>query len=191
MDHDDIPGDAEEFAAAVDDITLTPDQHERLKDTVYTAARLQTFRTHDSRYLVAGAGANAPGDRYDRRVAVRDRLDARPDATALFLEDLGLGREELDLWFRTFDILCGEATAVVAVIEAHDGGVVAELGCIGQFEHRAKGWVLKRVYADDATADDRYTNPMAASIVAELAGVGRVLEWTDRSDLLTKTRDLP
>lgn len=51
-----------------------------------------------------------------------------PKATTL--EDYGLTPDEIRLWARAFDILCGRATHIVAVIEDFDGGYVWEMGLL-------------------------------------------------------------
>lgn len=191
MTPEDAPDVESDLPRRLEDVTLTPSQHERLKTTVYSSERLQEFRTTERRYLVAGAGESAPEGRHDRRVAVRDRLDARENATATFLEDLRIGRSEVALWCRAFDVLCAESTWSVAVIEAHEGGVVWELGLLFAYEHRGTAWVLKRRYDDDATERDRYDNPMAASHTETLDQAGRLLEWFDRAELLAKVEEIP
>jgi hypothetical protein len=191
MAPEDAPDDEPDLARRLDDITLTPSQHDRLKSTVYSSQRLQEFRTIEDRYLVAGAGESAPGNRHERRTAVRDRLAARENATALFLEGLGIGRSEVALWCRAFDILCAESSWTVAVIEAHDGGVVWELGLLFAYEYREKTWVLKRRYDDTDTERERYNNPMAASQSQTLQHAERLLEWSDRTELLKRVNELP
>ena len=107
-------------------------------------------------------------------------MDARENATATFLEELGTGRSEVALWCRAFDVLCAESSWSVAVIEAHDGG-----------EHRGTAWVLKRRYDDDATERDRYDNPKAAFHTETLDQAGRLLEWFDRAELLANVEEIP
>jgi hypothetical protein len=189
MDPPESPDNSDELEDTIDSNSLPPAQYEQLKDTVYDSDRLSAFRQPNSRYLVAGAGKSYP-DRYERRVAVRDQLDSRPDTIATFLEDFDLGSDNVALWFRIFDILCGEATHIVAVLEAYEGGIVTELGCIAQFSYRDKAWVLKRHYDTKETRPDQYQNSMAGSVVAELNELNQQMTWRDEEELLDKTRKI-
>ncbi|ELY97272.1 hypothetical protein C482_13600 [Natrialba chahannaoensis JCM 10990] len=67
-----------------------------------------------------------------RRKIVYELVDDRtdPPAVAFRLEDYGLTPDEIRLWARAFDILCGRATHIVAVIEDFDGGYVWEMGLL-------------------------------------------------------------
>lgn len=186
---DDVTGttaDDPAFMAAIEDIDLTPDEHQQIKDIV-NGERLKRMSTHERRYLVAGAGA---GPAADRRALVYQILDRRTGAVATQLEDFGLSVSEIRLWVRVFDILCGEASHIVAVIEDFDGGYVWELGLLFGPSYRSKAWVLKRRYETEATERARYDNPMAASHLA-LLQEGRCLEWTDEPELHAVVDEVP
>ncbi|MFB6141448.1 MAG: aminopeptidase [Halosimplex sp.] len=175
-----------------DALTLTPEQHERLKTHLH-GDRLNDIEYSDRRYLVVGRGGDdGPGR---RRRLVRDRLDDRRGATAFMLEDFGLAGEQIDLWAPAFEILCEQATHVVGVLEDYDGGHVWELGFLYHQQSRARDvlWLLKRVYGDRATERERYDNGMAASHLAALeqAAGDRVVTWTDESDLRRAVEEIP
>lgn len=185
-DVDDTTADDHEFMAAVEGIELTPAQHQQIKD-ILNGDRLKRISSYDRRYLVAGAGS---GPAADRRAIVYRLLDQRQGGVSTQLEEFGLSREEIGLWVRVFDILCGEASHIVAVLEDFDGGYVWELGLLFGPNYRSKAWVLKRQYNDDETERDRYDNSMAASHLA-LLRPGRCLEWTDEAALRDVVDEVP
>lgn len=184
-----IPSE-EEILQAVESISLTPDEHQRIKDLV-NGEQLTHIKNHDRRYLVVGAGGETGAA--TRRQTVYDLLDARsdPDAIAMRLEDFGLTPEELRLWSRVFDILCGRASHIVAVIEDFDGGYVWELGLLWAPGYREKTWVLKRRYPDDETEREQYRNGMAASHVKLLLTGDRCHEWVDTTELRDVVTEIP
>ncbi|WP_254823007.1 hypothetical protein [Haloglomus halophilum] len=169
--------------------SLTPTEYQRLKDLV-NGDRLEQIKGHSRRYLVAGAGGD--GEAADRRGLVCGRLDDRrdPPAVAVRLEDFGLTREEMALWARLFDVLCGMATHVVAVLEDFDGGYVWELGLLYAPSYRAKAWVPQRVYDDDRTQREHYENGMAAAHLEHLSRE-RVFTWATVSDLRAAVDEIP
>lgn len=171
-------------------IHLTPNEHQRVKDLI-NGEQLEHIKGHDRRYLVVGAGGET--GTATRRKIVYDILDARtnPPATATQLEEFGLTPEEIRLWTRIFDILCGMATHVVAVIEDFDGGYVWELGLLFAPSYREKTWVLKRRYADEETERERYDNGMSASHVKLLLAGPRAHEWIDTSELRDVVGEIP
>jgi len=99
--HDPFPSQ-EELLAGLEDISLTPAQHQRLKDLVNSD--LDAIKGYERRYLSVGAGSDT--EAATRREIVYDSLDARtdPPAVAFRLEDYGLSRERITLWARAFDI---------------------------------------------------------------------------------------
>jgi hypothetical protein len=169
--------------------SLTPAEYQRLKELV-NGDRLDRIKGHSRRYLVAGAGGD--DEAAERRMMVADRLDGRrdPPAVAVRLEDFGLTREEMALWVRLFDVLCGMATHVVAVLEDFDGGYVWELGLLYAPSYRAKAWVLQRVYEDDQTQREEYENGMAAAHLEHLSRE-RVLTWATEADLRAAVGERP
>ncbi|MFC3959449.1 hypothetical protein [Halovivax cerinus] len=171
-------------------ISLTPAEHQRVKDLVH-GPLLNRIETHDRRYLVVGAGG--PAEAATRRSTVYDELDARtdPPATAIRLEDFDLTADDIRLWTRVFDILCGLSTHVVAVLEDFDGGYVWELGLLFAPSYRDKTWVLKRRYTDPETERDRFDNGMAASHVESLLSGPRAREWTTVADLRDAVTEIP
>lgn len=188
---DAVPGD-DLVDTSPDALTLTPAQHERLKDSLH-GERLSDITYSDRRYLVVGRGGDdGPGR---RRRFVRDRLDGRRDATAFMLEDFGLDGEDIDLWAPAFEVLCEQATHVVGVLEDYDGGHVWELGYLYHQQSRVRDilWLLKRVYDDPDEQRDRYDNGMAASHLAALerAAGDRVVTWADRSTLGKAVEEIP
>ncbi|WP_254840990.1 hypothetical protein [Natronomonas marina] len=183
---DDATPDDSDYMAAIEGVELTPREHQQIKDIVH-GERLKRISGHDRRYLVAGAGS---GPAADRRGTVVELLDERPQAVAMQLEDFGLSSSQIRLWVRVFDILCGQATHIVAVLEDSDGGYVWELGLLFSPSYRAKAWVLKRRYSDPTAERAHYDNSMAASHL-ELLSDGRCLEWTDVAELRTVVEDVP
>jgi len=173
--------DQEELLAGLEDVRLTPAEHQRIKNLVNED--LDELKGYDRRYLVVGAGGGTGAA--TRRGTVYDRLDARttPPAVAFCLEDYGLTPEEIRLWVRAFDILCGRATHIVAVVEDFDGGYVWEMGLLFAPSYREKAWVLKRRYWDPETERERYANGMAASHVELLLTGPRCHEWADEAEL--------
>ncbi|WP_436924359.1 aminopeptidase [Halosimplex amylolyticum] len=178
--------------ASPDSLTLTPAQHERLKDHLH-GDRLDDIKYSDRRYLVVGRGGDEGPGR--RRALVRDLLDDRREATGYMLEDFGLSGEELDLWAPAFEILCAQSTHVVGVLEDYDGGHVWELGYLYHQQSRVRDilWLLKRVYGDEATERERYDNGMAASHLAALerSAGERVVTWDDESSLRRAVDEVP
>lgn len=188
-DEDAFP-DEDEIIAEVEGISLTPEEHQRIKALV-NGEKLDDLRQYDRRYLVAGAGGDEGAA--ERRETVYRLLDGRtdPPAVAMTLEEFGLTREELRLWVRAFDVLCGRASHVVGVIEDFDGGYVWELGLLFAPTYREKVWVLKRRYADDAVERETYENGMAASHVELLLTGDRCFEWVDPADLPDAVAKVP
>lgn len=182
--------DEDEPLAGVKDIELTPEEHQKIKDLV-NGDRLTQVKNHERRYLICGAGGETGAA--ERRMMVYDRLDSRssPSAMATRLEDFDLGTEEIRLWARVFDILCGEATHIVAVIEDFDGGYVWEMGLLFASEYREKGWILKRRYDTEEKERERYENGMAASHVELLLTGDWCHEWTDRDELERAIEKVP
>jgi hypothetical protein len=178
---DEIP-DEHEILEGLTEIQLTPSEHQRVKD-ILNGDLLDDLKSHELRYLVAGAGGDTGAA--SRRQLVYERLDERtdPPAVAAQLEDFGLTPEEIRLWTRVFDILCGMATHIVAVIEDFDGGYVWELGLLFAPSYREKTWVLKRRYPDDDTEREKYDNGMSVSHVKLLLTGSRAYEWVDTDDL--------
>jgi len=174
--------DEDELLDGLTGISLTPAEHQRVKDLV-NGEHLQRIKGHERRYLVAGGGGET--DAASRRQLVSDRLDSRtdPPAVATRLEDFGLTPEEIRLWTRVFDVLCGMATHVVAVVEDFDGGYVWELGLLFAPSYREKSWVLKRRYTDEGTEREHYDNGMGASHVELLLTGPRAFEWVDVDEL--------
>lgn len=188
-DDAEIPGE-EELLEEIADIRLTPSEHQRVKDLV-NGDQLNRIRGHERRYLVVGAGGET-GTATRRRI-VYDLLDSRtdPPAVATQLEDFGLTPEEIRLWTRVFDVLCGMATHVVGVIEDFDGGYVWELGLLFAPSYREKVWVLKRRYPDADEERERYDNGMGASHVELLLTGPRAREWTDVDQLRDAVEEIP
>jgi hypothetical protein len=185
----DTPEDVTEALADAEATSLTPAEYQRLKDLV-NGDRLDRIKGHSRRYLVAGAGGD--DEAAARRAMVCDQLDARrePPAVAVRLEAFGLTGEEMALWVRLFDVLCGMATHVVAVLEDFDGGYVWELGLLYAPAYREKVWVLQRVYDDDGTQRDQYDNGMAAAHLEHLSRK-RVRTWASEADLRAAVGELP
>lgn len=188
-DSEAVPGD-DEILAGLTEIQLTPSEHQRIKDLV-NGDQLDRIKGHERRYLVAGAGGDT--DAASRRQLVYDRLDnrANPPAVATQLEEFGLTPEDIRLWTRVFDILCGMATHIVAVIEDFDGGYVWELGLLFAPSYREKAWILKRRYPDDDTERETYDNGMSASHVKLLLTGSQALEWTDATELRVAVDEIP
>ncbi|ELZ09967.1 hypothetical protein C479_10350 [Halovivax asiaticus JCM 14624] len=185
----DIP-DGETILEGISAIQLTPAEHQRVKDLVH-GPLLNRIERHDRRYLVVGAGGEVGAA--TRRSIVYDDLDGRTDplATAIRLEDFELTPEEIRLWTRVFDILCGLATHIVAVLEDFDGGYVWELGLLFAPAYREKAWVLKRLYDDPERERSRFDNGMAASHVEALLTGERAHEWTTVDELRAAVDEIP
>jgi len=180
-------GDLHDEAA----LSLTPEQHQRLKDGLH-GSQFADLRRATHRYLVVGSGSGASGKRR-RRVCAR--LDDRRDAIGFRLEDFGFDADDIDLWAPAFEVLSAQATWVVGVIEDFDGGHVWELGYLyrQQATVREALWLLKRVYDDPTDERARYDNGMAASHLAalEAAVADRVLEWATVAELDQVTDQIP
>lgn len=187
---DELPGEDELLDGLTEEISLTPEENERIKDTVH-GPQFQRIKGYDRRYLVVGAGDG--DDAAARRQLVYDRLDSRdqPSATATQLEEFGLTSEEIRLWVRVFDILCGVCTHISAVIEDFDGGYVWELGLLFAPEYREKTWVLKRAYENEDREREHYDNGMAASYVELLLTGERAQEWRDEAELEAAVENIP
>lgn len=187
---DGLPEESELLEGLTEEISLTPEENERIKDTVH-GPQFQRIKGYDRRYLVVGAGDD--DDAATRRQFVYDLLDSRedPPATATQLEDFGLTGEDIRLWVRVFDILCGVCTHISAVIEDFDGGYVWELGLLFAPEYREKTWVLKRAYETEEREREHYDNGMAASYVELLLTGDRAQEWTDREELERAVSTIP
>ena len=164
-------------------LSLTPEQHQRLKDGLH-GARFADIRRADRRYLVVGSGSGASGELRQRVCA---RLDDRRDAVGFRLEEFGFDDDDLDLWAPAFEVLSAQATWVVGVIEDFDGGHVWELGYLYRQQTSVRDvlWLVKRAYDDPETQRAKYKNGMAASHLAALeAAVGeRVVEWATAGEL--------
>ncbi|EMA56473.1 hypothetical protein [Halococcus thailandensis] len=184
-----IPGE-EEVIAEIEAISLTPSEHQRIKDLV-NGKQMDHIKGYDRRYLVVGAGGETGAA--TRRKTVYDLLDARtdPPAVAMQLEDFGLTPEEIRLWTRVFDILCGRATHTVGIIEDFDGGYVWELGLLFAPSYREIVWILKRQYPNKQTERERYDNGMAASYVELLLTGPQCYEWVDTDELRDVVDEVP
>jgi len=189
-DDDEIDEDelAEELAGEIPDFKISPEEHARLKNKLFTSdfGRLKRF---DERYLVCGSGSN--GDAATRRDTAYDILDSRDDATAFKLEDFGFTGEDMDLWWRGFDILCGRATKIAVVIEDFHGGYASEMAYLWRDEYRARTWLVTRIYDDEATMREQYDDPMARSCSIAFAREGRVFEWDDPSAFREAVERIP
>lgn len=184
---DDIPTGSE-ILSEMADISLSPTEHQRVKDVV-NGEEMRRIKGHDRRYLIVGAGGESGAA--TRRMAVHNLLAEREGAVATRLEDFGLTREEIELWIRLFDIRCGRATHIVAVLVDFDGGYVWELGLLFAPSYREKVWVLKRRYSDDDVERERFDNGMAASHTKMLRTGGRCLEWRDEEELRSEVESVP
>ncbi|MFB6150242.1 MAG: hypothetical protein ABEJ40_00405 [Haloarculaceae archaeon] len=181
--------EGDELIEGLEDVTITPEEHREIKTLLNED--LDELKSYERRYLNAGAGEGSGAA--DRRQLVYDLLDGRtnPPAIAFRLEDFGFTKDEIRLWCRAFDILCGRATHIVAVIEDFDGGYVWELGLLFAPSYRRKAWVLKREYTDADTEREKYANGMAVSHVKLLLTGPRCREWTDTEELREAVRDVP
>lgn len=172
-------------------LSLTPEQHQRLKDGLH-GERFDDLRRADRRYLVVGSGS---GEQGQRRRQVCSRLDDRRDAVGFRLEEFGFDADDLDLWAPAFEVLSAQATWIVGVIEDFDGGHVWELGYLYRQQTTVRDalWLLKRAYDDPADERARYDNGMAASHLAalEAAVADRVLEWATVEELDRVTDRIP
>lgn len=179
----------EELMAGLEDISLTPAEHQRLKNLVNDD--LDAIKGYERRYLSVGAGGDS--DAADRRDLVYELLDERrnPPAVAFRLEDYGLTREEISLWARAFDLLCGRATHIVATIEDFHGGYVWELGLVFAPSYREKAWILKRAYDDPEIEREKYENGMAISHVKLLLTGQRCHEWRNTAELRDTVGNIP
>ncbi len=182
--------DQDELLTEIEDISLSPSEHQRIKDLL-NGEQLDRITGFDRRYLVAGAGGETGAT--TRRKIVYDILDSRtnPPAVAMQLEEFGLTPDEIRLWTRVFDLCCGRATHIVAVIEDFDGGYVWELGLLFAPSYRDKTWVLKRRYPDAETERERYANGMAASHIELLLTGDRSHEWGDTEELRDVVDEIP
>ncbi|ELY33810.1 hypothetical protein C500_01253 [Natrialba magadii ATCC 43099] len=179
----------DELLDKLENVSLSPTEHQRIKDLVNRD--LTEIKGYDRRYLSVGAGGTTGAA--TRRKIVYELLDGRtdPPAVAFRLEDYGLTPDEIRLWARAFDILCGRATHIVAVIEDFDGGYVWEMGLLFAPPYREKAWILKRKYDDPQTEREKYENGMAASHVELLLTGPRCFGWADTDDLRDSVSEIP
>ncbi|WP_262177542.1 hypothetical protein [Haloarcula laminariae] len=184
---DAIP-DEEAILTGIEGVQLTPAEHQRIKDIV-NGEEMRRIKGHDTRYLIAGAGGQTGAA--TRRKLVYEKLADRPDAVSMQLEEFGLTPEEVELWIRVFDILCGRATHIVGVIEDFDGGYVWELGLLFAPAYREKTWILKRRYTDEDVERTRFDNGMAASHVELLLTGDRCCEWESEIELRDCVEEVP
>jgi len=172
-------------------LSLTPEQHQRLKDGLH-GTRFDDVRRADRRYLVVGSGS---GERGKHRRGVCSRLNDRRDAVGFRLEEFGFDADDLDLWAPAFEVLAAQATWIVGVIEDFDGGHVWELGYLYRQQTTVRDalWLLKRVYDNPVEERARYDNGMAASHLAalEAAVADRVLKWATVDELDRVTERIP
>lgn len=190
-DHDQgMPAEEQVVDELADGIPLSPAEHERVKNLVH-GQQFQRIKAFNRRYLVVGTGEDDEAG--ERRQFVYDRLDSRtdPPAVATQLEDYDLTKDEMRLWVRVFDILCGMCTQIVAVIEDFEGGYVWELGLIFAPTYRKKTWILKRRYRDQETERERFANGMAISHVKLLLTGARAQEWIDTEELRDAVQSIP
>ena len=182
--------DGETALGTVEGLSLSPNEHQRIKEIVFGPA-FRELDEFDRIYLVCGAGGTTGAA--TRRRTVYQLLDARddPPAVATQLEDFGLTRDEIELWVHLFDHLCAFCTHVVAVIEDFSGGYVWELGLLFAPSYREKVWVLKRRYPDEEIERERYANGMGASHVRVLLSGERAFEWIDATELRTVLERIP
>lgn len=176
-----------------DQLQLTPQQHEQLKDQLHGNEQFDEIKRADRRYLVVGRGGEeGPGE---RRLQVCRQLDARREAAAFRLEDFGFTGDDIDLWAPAFDILSAMVSHVVGVLEDFDGGHVWELGYLYHHQVHSRDilWVLKRVYESEDRMREQYDNGMAASHLAALeeAAGDRVITWSDEDELSAAVREIP
>ena len=185
-----IPDEDSVISEIAEGVSLSPAEHERVKDLVH-GPQFQRHKGFDRRYLVVGTGES--GAASQRRQLVYDQLDARtdPPAVATQLEDYDLTNDEIRLWVRVFDLLCGMCTHITAVIEDFDGGYVWELGLIFAPSYREKTWVLKRRYRDEQREREQFANGMAISHVKLLLTGERAQEWTNETELREAVRAIP
>jgi len=187
---DEMPDEHEVIDEIAEDVSLSPAEHERVKNVVH-GEEYERIKGFDRRYLVVGTGED--GEAGDRRQLVYDELDSRtnPSAVATQLEDYDLTKDEIRLWVRVFDILCGMCTQIAAVIEDFDGGYVWELGLVFAPSYREKAWILKRRYEDEQAERERYANGMAISHIELLLTGERAQEWTDTAELREAVSNIP
>ena len=172
-----------------EEVRLTPEEHEVIKHVLYGTERLTTFSSFDRRYLVNGAGGD--GGAAANRRAVYEQLGRRSNAESMRLEDFGLDGDDIELWVPVFDILCGRATHIVAVIEDFDGGYRWELGTMERPEYKEKSWVLRRLYDSEAEHRAQYDDGMAESQLRGWEARDRCFRWVDREELLTLVERIP
>lgn len=172
----------------IDEISLTPKEHEKVKNLV-NGEEMRRIQRHTRRYLIVGEGGET--EAANRRMIVYHLLDERDDAISTRLEDFDLTSDEIRLWTRIFDILCGRATHVVGVLEDYKGGYVWELGLSYSTSYRDKLWVLKRRYENEKTEREHFDNGMAASHIGTLMTSKRGLEWTNEDELRDRVSKIP
>ena len=180
-------------AAVIDEakLTVTPAQHERLKQGLHGDV-LKQIKRAGRRYLVIGRG---DGDAGNRREAVVSQLNDRRDAIAFRLEEFGFSTNDIDLWAPAFDILAEMVTHIVGVLEDFDGGHVWELGYLYRYQTHVRNilWLLKRYYKTDAEMREKYDNGMAAAHLRALeeAVAERVIGWETSEELRKAVTTIP
>lgn len=189
LEEGEIPGEGD-VIAGIEGIRLSPSEHQRIKDVVHSE-RMDRIQSQTRRYLVVGAGGESGAA--TRRTIVYESLDDRtdPSSAAFRLEDFGLTPEEIRIWIRVFDIFCGHASHIVAVLEDFDGGYVWELGLLFAPSYRDEVWVLKRRYEDEVVEREKYDNGMAVSHVKLLLTGDRCHEWIDSDELRDVVDEIP
>jgi hypothetical protein len=164
---------------------VTPDQHQRLKDAVFSE-QFRKVVMNDLSYFVLGSYDG--GEKEARLVLVRNTLKSRGTGYHAFLmRELP---DAWEFWTTKFKILAKRATYIVGVFEDSHGSYQWESGYLDQPVYREKSHILKR---DHATSEEEYAafTAMMADCLQILDRMGQVSHWATESELREKIADVP
>ncbi len=172
-------------------LSLTPEQHERLKNKLH-GNLLNKIKRAEQRYLVIGSGR---GKQKERRQKVQRILNDRSMSIAIQLEDFKFTKDEIDLWVPAFEILSEMMNWIVGVLEDYEGGYIWELGYLYSYQRNVRDilWILKRIYDDAETSREKYDNGMAEPHLTTLEKSieDRVIAWREIDDLIEAVKKIP
>lgn len=165
--------------------TFTPEEHQSLKQAVFSD-HFRRLVFADRSYFVLGKYDDGPKEQ--RLTFVRDRLESgRDGAFAFMMKDIPEG---WTYWTTKFKILAKRADYITPVLEDSHGSHHWEAGHIDAPAYRPKVHVLKRVYEDEQTERARF-DAMIAHFIETLDRDNRVYKWASEAELKAAVDDLP
>jgi hypothetical protein len=155
---------------------LPPDRVEAIHDALLSDDVLRSVGYAETVYLVVG---NYDRATKPRLVDVRERLDGRsPGHVAFLLDEVDPDVTAWRNFYVKFRVFAARADQVVGVFEDNRGGHELEVGEVP----REKLYLCKREY-DDPEAEREAYDAMLASLFEVLDDEGRLLRWSDPTEL--------